>query len=259
MGDREIKETPQGEISPASHTSDAEKESFGEYLRREREMRGILLEEISEATRIGRNTLEALENDDHEKLPPRVYVIGFLKTYASYLGLDVNDVLLRYQSYGVGLEEPRGRIEIEAKRDPFTRPVLLILAGLIILVVITLIFYKKRAIITPPQAISPTLEVPEEAIILSEQSESVQMETPGVAKKVESTLVAVCKELTWLRIEIDHNPPMEYLLRAGDRVKWNGSKFLLRIGNAAGLDLMLNDRSLGNLGDSGEVVDLTLP
>lgn len=257
MGDREIKEMPQEEISPVSHISDAEKESFGEYLRREREMRGILLEEIAEATRIGKNTLEALENDEYEKLPPRVYVRGFLKTYASYLGLDVNDVLLRYQSYGMGLEEPKGKIEIKAKRGPFIRPALVVLVGLIILAAITLTFYKKRAVITPPQAISPTLEAPEGAINL--KSESVQIEPPEVAKKADFTLVAVCKELTWLRIEIDHNPPMEYLLRAGDRVKWNGSKFLLRIGNAAGLDLMLNDKSLGNLGDSGEVLDLTLP
>jgi len=259
VGDKEIKEMPQGDISPVSHTSNAEKESFGEYLKREREMRGILLEEISEATKIGKDILEALENDDHKRLPPQVYVRGFLRTYASYLGLDVNDVLLRYQSYGMGLEGPQGKIEAKAKRGPFTRPVLLVLVGLIILGVIALTFYKKRAIVTPPQAISPTLEVPEGAINSSEQSESVQIKPPEVAKKVDFTLVAVCKKPTWVRIKIDHNPPMEYLLRAGDVVKWNGSKFLLRIGNATGLDLMLNGRSLGDLGDSGEVLDLTLP
>jgi len=256
VGVSEIKEMPQGETP---HVSDTEKESFGEYLRREREMRGIPLEEIAEATRIGKHTLEAIENDEYKKLPPRVYVRGFLKNYALYLGLDVNDVLLRYQSYGIGLEESKGNTEIKARRGPFTGPILLVLVGLIILVVVVLHFYKKSTVITPPEKISPALEVPEGVINSSEQSELEKIGPPQVAKKEDFTLVATCKELTWLRIEVDDNPPMEYLLRTGDRVKWKGSKFILRIGNAAGLNLTLNGKLLGNLGDSGEVLDLTLP
>jgi cytoskeletal protein RodZ len=44
--------------------------AFGENLRREREMRGVSLEEISSATKISLRFLEAIEREDFSKLPP---------------------------------------------------------------------------------------------------------------------------------------------------------------------------------------------
>src|SRR5258708_28592305 len=42
---------------------------FGDRLRRERELRGITLQEISESTKISKKSLEALENEEFEELP----------------------------------------------------------------------------------------------------------------------------------------------------------------------------------------------
>ena len=47
--------------------------TFGENLRREREMRGVTLEEISDATKIAVRTLAALEADDFSKLPGGIF------------------------------------------------------------------------------------------------------------------------------------------------------------------------------------------
>ncbi len=70
---------------------------IGAYLKRERELREVSLERVSEVTRIPRSTLEHLEADDLERLPGRAYVVGYLRAYASVVGLDVDEVLLRYQ------------------------------------------------------------------------------------------------------------------------------------------------------------------
>ena len=55
---------------------------FGEHLKREREMRGVTLEEISAATRISTRFLEALENEHWEELPGGVFNRGFIRSVA---------------------------------------------------------------------------------------------------------------------------------------------------------------------------------
>src|SRR3954464_11632508 len=62
--------------------------SFGERLKREREMRNVSLEEIAESTKIGKRNLEALETEDFDKLPGGIFNKGVVRAYAKYLGLD---------------------------------------------------------------------------------------------------------------------------------------------------------------------------
>ncbi len=72
--------------------------TFGEKLRREREMRAVTLEEIAEATKIGTRSLKALEDEHFEILPGGIFNKGFVRAYAKYLGIDqeqaVNDYLV---------------------------------------------------------------------------------------------------------------------------------------------------------------------
>jgi transcriptional regulator with XRE-family HTH domain len=73
--------------------------SFGDYLRREREDRGVTLDEIAEITRISPCLLEYLETDRHEALPPMPIVKGFLRSYAAILGMPQEDTVLRYMVF----------------------------------------------------------------------------------------------------------------------------------------------------------------
>lgn len=71
-------------------------ETIGTYLRREREQRGIALEEIADTTRIPMKTLEAMETGRFEALPGETFVKGFLRSYAQAVGMKPEDVLSRY-------------------------------------------------------------------------------------------------------------------------------------------------------------------
>ncbi len=71
--------------------------SFGENLRREREMRGVSLEEISAATKISVRFLQCVENEEFGKLPGGIFVRSFIRAYARYLGLDEEALLAEYQ------------------------------------------------------------------------------------------------------------------------------------------------------------------
>jgi cytoskeleton protein RodZ len=70
--------------------------SFGEKLRRERELRAISLQEISTATKIGTRILTALEEDDFDKLPGGIFNKGFVRAYARYVGIDEEKAVADY-------------------------------------------------------------------------------------------------------------------------------------------------------------------
>jgi cytoskeletal protein RodZ len=70
--------------------------TFGEHLRREREMRGVSLDEISSATRISTRFLLALEREQWNQLPGGVFNRGFIRSVARYLGLDEEGLLAEY-------------------------------------------------------------------------------------------------------------------------------------------------------------------
>src|SRR3954452_21787990 len=67
--------------------------SFGERLKREREMRNVSLEEIAESTKIGKRNLLALGPEEFNKLPGGIFNKGFVRAYAKYLGLDEDQAL----------------------------------------------------------------------------------------------------------------------------------------------------------------------
>lgn len=72
-------------------------ESIGQFLRTERELRQLSLEELSQTTRIPLRSLQLLEDDRLDGLPGDVFVRGFVKSYAKAVGLAVDDVLRRYE------------------------------------------------------------------------------------------------------------------------------------------------------------------
>jgi cytoskeleton protein RodZ len=70
--------------------------SFGERLRREREMRSVSLDEIADATKIGTRLLKALEEEQFELLPGGIFNKGFVRAYAKYLGINEEQAVADY-------------------------------------------------------------------------------------------------------------------------------------------------------------------
>src|SRR5262249_14225916 len=80
--------------------------SFGERLQREREMRGITLEEIADSTKIGTRSLRALEQEDFDKLPGGIFNKGFVRAYARYLGIDEEQAVADFLAAAGAPEHP---------------------------------------------------------------------------------------------------------------------------------------------------------
>jgi cytoskeletal protein RodZ len=78
---------------------------FGEKLRRERELRGISLDQIATATKISTRMLKALEDEKFDLLPGGIFNKGFIRSYAKFLGIDEEQAVADYVA-ATGPEEP---------------------------------------------------------------------------------------------------------------------------------------------------------
>ena len=114
------------------------KGNFGERLKREREMREVSLNEVTQATRIGPRFLEALENEQWDKLPGGVFNRGFVRAIARFLGLDEENLLSEYDlAHGEQAISAPPPYESKIPPTPLWIPalavvvVLLLLAGLV--------------------------------------------------------------------------------------------------------------------------------
>lgn len=266
-------------------------ETLGEYLRSQREVRNITLEEVAKVTKIRRVILKAIESDRHDLLPPRVFTQGFLKIYASHLGLDESEVVRRYQVALEGLEVKGEKEESEGQGPPkrvLSPTKFLILCTVFILALAFWFFWLPqggRRIFIPKESqqksttesietfpiIKPGIlrEKSEEKLASREKvldfltSEDAVSSDVKKAKEVEAeqmVLRVLSTEITWIKFRLDQDESFEVLLRPGEsfRVKAR-EKFNLRIGNAGGVELFLDGKALGNPGKMGEVIDLTLP
>ena len=77
-------------------------ESIGEKLRLAREARKITIKEVVKETNISPIYLQALEEEKFDKFPSETYLIGFMRTYAEFLKLDVDSIVQSYKGYKIG-------------------------------------------------------------------------------------------------------------------------------------------------------------
>ena len=68
-------------------------ENFGSYLKHERELRGFSLEDIATKTKISIHFLQALENNQFDDLPEKVFIKGYIRSFARIIGSDEHEML----------------------------------------------------------------------------------------------------------------------------------------------------------------------
>jgi cytoskeleton protein RodZ len=83
-------------VSKSFEETGARAEAFGERLRRERETRGVSLEQIAATTKIGTRLLRALEDGQFELLPGGIFNKNYVRAYAHHLGIDEEQAVADY-------------------------------------------------------------------------------------------------------------------------------------------------------------------
>ncbi len=264
--------------------------SFGENLRREREMRGVTLQEISAATKIGVRFLLALEDEEFAKLPGGIFTRSFIRAYAKYLGLDEERVLAEYQLVAqVRPDVDLTRLIVsnpEARRERSRAPILTLALAVILVGGGYGIFrYSRRAaepaqkVPTPAQvspaapSAAPAGEVPapapapESAQPLAERSTassptaaSPGPATPGIAEAEGGLVLQVAAtERAWVAVDVDGKTVLQQVLNPSEIQTLKAKEsFDVTTGNAQGIILTLNGETLKPLGRRGEVKSIHL-
>ena len=125
--------------------------AFGGNLQREREMRGVTLEEISGATKISVRFLRAIEEENFAALPGGVFTRSFIRTYARYLGLDEERVMAEFHLTGQpGADaDMHGRppLKLPSQRSgSHTTLLVLLVAGIMLSAAYLLFRYSRRSL-----------------------------------------------------------------------------------------------------------------
>ena len=262
---------PEQEPQPQGGAS--ELASFGEELRREREIRGISLKEISDATKISKRFLEALERNDHKTLPAPVFTRGFVREYARYVGLNVEEMVNRYNFAAANddrIEKPpqvakyaqvpprdispkpspkRGIPPVYAKISGNVIALVLIVAALVAIVWYA-IDRKKR--LDAAEAAQPIpVATPKTTAVVPATAEP-----KPAADDSNLRMVIEADGQSWLELHADGDRVFYGDFQAGARQEFDAKEEFrfARIGNAAGLRITLNGMPVPRLGEEGEVV-----
>lgn len=121
--------------------------AFGRWLHHERELRGLPRDDVARLTGLTPALIEALESGDPVRMPPKAYVSGYLRAYAGVVGLDADDVILRWQEV-VGPEETRATAPRRRRPQAIAALVAAVL-GLAVLVAVAV------ALFSPPRQRAP--------------------------------------------------------------------------------------------------------
>lgn len=238
--------------------------TFGEELRKEREIRGISLAEIAEATKISKRFLGAIEKNDFESLPAPVFTRGFVREYARYLGLNAEDMVNRYAHY----MDAEGRI---AEDDPLpmrssdhvppgstSRPrpgrrwaiAALVVTAAVLAVAGWLTRDRWKG---APAAPAGTESAPPQPAS-TPTAVSTEIENSAVAEPMSLTVTA--SEDVWIVLNADGRKAHNGILGAGEERTFSAEdQFEFEtVGNAGGIAVSLNGSPFPPLGAKGEVV-----
>lgn len=235
-------------------------ESIGARLKKLRLEKGLTLEEAHKNTKIHLNILKAIEEDSIIGLSP-VYMKGFLKIYCKFLGVDPKDYISGYQ-------EPQSTVaaatfKLKKQAAPFIKAAYLRLGS----IRVPKIKIKTVFIIICALSLLIGLFILGKSI--SSRRSSAQLKKNKLPKVQKSQIRAPtkkevlselkltlrAKEDCWVNLKADGKLVFHTLLKKGKFESWQAKhKIEFSLGNAAAIDLELNNRLIPSLGRKGQAI-----
>jgi len=265
------------------NTPSAEKENSSEslaiggvaaWLKATREERGESIDDVARVTRIGKNYLEAIEAGDLCKLPSQAYTRGFIRLYASHLGLSAEQATIMMNGRPAAPEYPATDLpsnqEHPRKYSPVYRRSLILITALAIALAAAYFLLKKPSINSTPIRSSRIDSPPSGSAVTSPdtpqpqsipKSEPLPQTTPLQETRVPQSIVLRLKAVSdgKISVTIDGSVPHEYDLVTGDLVEWMAeNEIMLDLENAASVEGELDGVKLANFGEAGKAAHLVL-
>ena len=258
-------------------------ENFGSYLRYERELRGFSLEEIATRTKISIHFLQALENNQFDDLPEKVFIKGYIRSFARIIGADEHEML---NAFDDTIDPPSaaetGGARTKTKEFLQGKKTLLGL-GLAVISLAGAVWatsflshkfsasskktvlgsgghevsgnsFKSIAEPVKPSKISSLMEKASETKAKRDIASSLSTQTDAGNKTAHSTSEMVDRPLTltvkiqgdtWFNISVDRSREENFVLPRGAEKNFYGKEsFGMNIGDRDRVELRLNGQSL---------------
>ncbi len=220
---------------------------IGNTLRESRVRRNLTLQQVEEDTKIRVKYVQAMENEDWDVMPGVTYVKGFLRTYATYLGLDPNVIIDEYRSRGFApsaeRHEPFGGSSVIGKPHSHRGRNTIVLVAVICLLVLAVIYAlgmnsgKDPDPSTKPGALGITSPSPTPS----------KKPSPNATQAVKAGLrdlvnVEAVDGDCWVQVRRDDANGIILFsgtLKKGERKSFKGKVLWLRMGNPSVLQLTI--------------------
>jgi transcriptional regulator with XRE-family HTH domain len=244
--------------------------TLGTYLRAAREARGLDLRDAAQQTRISIGYLKAIEDEDFSRLPGAVFVRGFLKNYARFLGLPDDEVMKRYSALSKPQPAPASSPVPDAdatraerqKHTPLETPAPgtepaqpgrmgaepFLWAGAII---IGLVVFILTAL--PAKDHAHKQAGTDVSKVTATDHVQTALTPSGIPEKLYLDIVAL--EDVWVLVRTDASPQKKAALKKGESVTWSADeRFLVSYGSVGAAKLVLNGKELAVNGPKNAVV-----
>ena len=255
--------------------------TFGENMQREREMRGISLQEIALSTKIGVRSLQALEEEDFEKLPGGIFNKGFVRAYARYLGIDEEQAVADFQAARTEkIPAPFGQTlqkvyQTQPPKESHSGIIVVLVLAVLVLGGLGYLGWRMKwlekmhitssstaenvpvaSTTTPPDQSPPAASTPDGTSPAARQpvSQPVSQPTSSAATVTsapastpgQTFLVEIkASERTWVSVSADGKRVLEGVLKEGDQKSFNASdRVVIKTANAGGLQISRNGEYL---------------
>ncbi len=217
--------------------------SIGDKLREAREKKKLLWKKVHKDTKIYPDILKALEEDKGDEFLSPVYIKGFLKKYAQYLSLDSQQIVEEYES--LHPESPPLILTLDKEKESkvdYRR--LLPLFKVLLIIILTILFIGYLRFVLHSLSQRRPGEVTKKAV------KAVPPSSLLVPKSKPLILTVRAKRDSWMQVKSDGKVIFENVLSQGKEEKWIAKeKIELWVGNAEGLELILNGNNLGSPGE----------
>lgn len=240
--------------------------SFGEWLRRQREMREISLRDIADRTKISLRYLEAMEADRFDLLPAPIFAKGFLREYARYVGLSPDEVVNHYlavhQPEEVDQPGDATLIAMERKRRKkgrsWTWGLFLLLAGALLLALVAFVSWMVEKRDDEPTTTPP----PPQVVAPQPNPQPVSSPPPPPEREAPKTPLEVTLDFSadcWVRVMVDGKTALEEQRVQGESLQFGGQQSVaVKLGNAAAADIQVNGYPFEFDKTPGKVVELVI-
>lgn len=229
---------------------------IGAQLRRAREAQGLGVSDVQAATNIRSRYLVAIETGDPSVFPGPVYLRGFIRSYASLVGLD-----------GLGLAAALSLPVVDTgAAPPPVRPVrrrrvwpwvllLLVAAGAVAAWAHQRTRVRVPATTQQQQKPPSQPSAPPALTVTGVGTGAISVVSPTAPLVVKATATADC----WVQVTSANQSVFMGMIDTGQTEEWQATAALqLLVGNAGGLSLEVNGQAVGSLGTSGQVVTVAI-